>query len=156
MFYWLGILDSALLWWSWRLNNFRTSSPVSFDDTTLLPFPPSSPFILRMELRSIEVMSWWHFSKHFSFFIHREESYYWPVLRLMLKGSLFVSKQPPNQWTWNHALGLSLTRLSCATFPVLLKEGKRPLLSTERLCPLQNSYAEALTSSVAIFGDGAH
>ena len=36
------------------------------------------------------------------------------------------------------------------------KEGKRPLLSTERLCPLQNSYAEALTSSVAIFGDGAH
>lgn len=121
MFYWLGILDSALLWWSWRLNNFRTSSPVSFDDTTLLPFPPSpSPFILRMELRSIEVMSWWHFSKHFSFFIHIEESYYWPVLHLMLKGSLFVSKQPPNQWTWNHALALSLTRLSCATFPVLL------------------------------------
>lgn len=103
----------------------KPSSPVSSDCTTLLLFPPLllSPFILRMELRSIRVMSWWHFFKHFP---SPYTKLLWKTVLLtittclILKEPLFFSKQPQNQWTWNHVLALSLIRHSCATFPVLL------------------------------------
>lgn len=76
-----------------------------------------------MELRSIRVMSWWHFFKHFP---SPYTKLLWKIILLtiaiclILKEPLFFSKQPQNQWTWNHVLALSLIRHSCATFPVLL------------------------------------